>query len=132
MIRTRIVEAYADSLGKINERELGWCLMGEVPVEKKAPPPPGPNMPTPMVLKVNGENCFVIGHSWDISTKVIVPANLEAQTEASALPDAILVLIVQKIPAAPSGLVRAPAAALDQLDRLPGLGGGKLVNGRAN
>ena len=130
MIRTRIVEARAGKIaGHIEEIELGWCLLAEVPVEKKQPAPPMPGMPppAPLVCKVNGRNCFIIGHSWDIETKPIAAGNLEAQTEASALPDAILILIVQEIPVAPSGLVKAPAAALEQLDQM---GGRRLANGR--
>lgn len=130
MIRTRIVEAYADSLGKIAERELGWCLLGEVPVEKKAPTAskPGDPPPSPFAIKVNGDNVFVIGHSWDINTKPIPTGdpNLERLTHPENLPDAILVLIVQKIPAAPSSLVRAPAVALEQLGKV------MPVSGRAN
>ena len=132
MIRTRIVEARAGKIaGHIEEVELGWCLLAEVPVEKKQPAPPMPGMPppTPLVCKVNGRNCFIIGHSWDIETKAIgtLGGDLEEITKAYGLPDAILILIVQEIPVAPSGLVKAPAAALDQLDQMGGAR--RLANG---
>ena len=126
MIRTRIVEAYANSIGKIEERELGWCTLAEVPVEKKRPGAGEPAV-NPLVIKVNGENVFVIGHSWDVVTKAVDSApgtpTFEGLTAATGLPDAILVLIVQKIPvASKSGLVRADATAMKEVERLVPLG----------
>lgn len=113
MIRTRVVEAVMGPT-KVEEVELGWCLMAEVPVEKKTPqaPLPGQPPPMPMAIKVNGTNYFVIGHSWEIKT---------SDTVVSAH-DATLVLIVQKIDMSPSGLVKAPAVALKQLDQMTGGG----------
>lgn len=113
MIRTRIVEVFADpTFGRIQERDLGWCLMPEVPIEKKQPPAPMPGKPgpPPFALKVNEVNYFVVGHSWDVTTAATL-------VEAKAL-DAVLVLIVQKVPVAPSGLVTAPANAMDQVKAL--------------
>ena len=131
MIKTRIVEAYADNLGKINERELGWCVLPEVPIEKKQPtqPPPGQPLPTPMAIKVNGTNYVIIGHSWDIVTKM---AGLGVEGGCTLTEDqmgeSVLVIIVQAVPVNPmSGLVKAPASALDMLDRRgPVVGGKKL------
>jgi hypothetical protein len=126
MIRTRIVEAYVNSIGQLEERELGWCTLAEVPVEKKRPGA-GEPAPSPLVIKVNGENVFVIGHSWDVVAKTVDAAPgshvFEGATAATALPDAILVLIIQKIPvAAKSGLVRADASAMKEVERRVPLG----------
>lgn len=91
MIRTKIVEMSATATG-IAETELGYCLMGEVPVEKRGvQPKQGDDLPPPTVVKINGANFFVIGHTWDIVTE----ASSEPETEAT------LVLIVQRVPAAP-------------------------------
>lgn len=117
MIETLIIEAHVNNLGKIEERELGWCMMPEVPVEKKPPPQPKPVVfggepelpPMPLTVKVNDETYFIIGHSWDIKTS---PKLDEASPPT-------LMLIVQKVEIKASGtLVRAGAETLGQLDRI--------------
>jgi len=105
MIKTRIVEV-AQVNGQTVETELGYTLLAEVPIEKKAPPVPkdGELPPSPLVVRVNGEPFFVIGHTWDMT----------ASREISRAEAATLVLIVQKLPSAPS-IVRAPSGTLDKL-----------------
>ena len=122
MIRTRIVEAFVNAGGLVDERELGWCLLAEVPVEKRQPREGEPPAQA-LVVKVNGANCLVIGHSWDINTKTVAAdAVLDSNVAHDQLPDAILVLIVQRIEAKPSTIIKAPAAALGRLDAMSGLG----------
>lgn len=122
MIRTRVVEAAVDNLGKVTEKEIGWCALAEVPVEKKAPQPvrPGEAPVQPMAIKVNGANYFVIGHSWDIST---VTMTIGTDAKGNLLvpespPEATLILIVQKIEVSTGGIVKAPASAMRQVEAL--------------
>ena len=86
MIRTRIVELIPTETIAI-ERELGFCLFPEIPVEKKAPP----KDPTeaPLTVKVNGKDYFIISHTWDIS----------AVRNGHDASDATLVLLVMAISA---------------------------------
>ena len=114
MIRTHIFEALLLESGKIEEIELGWVNLPEVPVEKRPPQPPkqGEMPPQPMVIKINGANYFIIGHTWDLK---ISP---DEAGEPMAGSEATLVLVVQKVPEMPSGLVRAGAETMSQIERL--------------
>lgn len=113
MIRTHIFEAILGEGNRIEEKPLGWVNMPTVPVEKR-PPVARPGEPPiqPMIVKINSVNYFIIGHTWDIT---ISP---EDKNSPMADSDATLVLVVQKVPEMPSGLVRAGADALDQIERL--------------
>lgn len=113
MIRTLIVEAVAKD-GKIEEVNLGWCEMPEVPVEKKAPQPPEPGKlpPQPPVIKINGQPFFVIGHTWDLKPTAADQDGPKADAQTT------MVLIVQRVPQMPGGLVRADANTMGQLERM--------------
>lgn len=112
MITTRIVEMFANNIGGIEEKVLGWTQLPSLPVEPKPVnrARAGEEPPQPMVVKVNGANHFVIGHSWDIET-----SGTPGQGES------VLILIVQKVAVAPT-LVKAPASTLQQLGAAGGLG----------
>lgn len=112
MITAHVIEAYVDNLGKIAEKDLGWTLVPEAPIEKRPVPAAKPGEPPPPVtaVKVNGADYLIIGFSWDIKT---------AQTLVENLPESCLILIVQRI-APPSPIVKADAGVLKQLDSLSG------------
>jgi len=118
VIKTKIVEIFAIDANQTGERELGWAMLPESPIEKKVQGPDASGkLPQPLLVKVNDENYAIVGHSWNIKTK---PFATQAEP-------AELVLIVQKIPP-PSSLVKAPATALSELDRVLGPKGGRAAN----
>jgi hypothetical protein len=114
MIRTRIVEAVLKGPGQIEETDLGWTTLPEVPIEKKAPQPPKQGeIPTqPLTIKIDGTAFFIIGHTWDLKLSKPEAGAPMADSEAT------LVLVVQRVPPMPSGLVRAGADAMGQLERI--------------
>lgn len=118
MFTTKVIEA-RNVEGRIEEIELGWCLLPEVPVEKRPPVQrPGEPPVQPLLIKIAGEAFWIIGHTWDI---VLTPST---ENGPKADSQSTLILVVQKVPAMPSGLVRADAGALDHLDRLGARPGG--------
>lgn len=120
MFKTKIVEARPRE-GQIEEVELGWVNLPEVPIEKRPPQPAeaGKPQPAPMVIKIGGEAFWIIGHTWDL---LLTPSTQDGPKVDS---EATLVLVVQKVPPMPSGLVRADAGAMDQLERLMPPPGGR-------
>lgn len=102
MITTKIVEVEMNADGGLDEKELGWCELPEVPIEKRAPQPSkdGEPAPNPMIIKIDGERYFVIGHTWDIALVRLFGQRLEP---------AKLVLIVQKMLPAPAAAIHVPA-----------------------
>lgn len=108
MIKTRFVEVRAVE-GQMQEIDIGWATLPEVPVEKKSPvAAPGQQTP-PLVIKIGGNPFFIIGHTWDLTLTPSTENGPKADSET------VLVLVVQAVPPMPSGLVRADASALDQI-----------------
>jgi hypothetical protein len=139
VIRTRVIEVKVGSLGKIEETELGWCLMAEVPVEKKPPShrPMGQPPATPLSVRVNDTPYFVVGHSWELTTRASAtlpdkarPDGTRAPPAAGLLPDAVLILLVQRIEVVGGGgIVKASANAMDQVKALVPEPGAKMNGG---
>lgn len=118
MIKTKIYEAFANGIGKIEERLIGWTLLPEVPVAK-GPIQFDPQlpMPQPPIIQISGRPWLLLGHSWDVQSV--------AQDEVNAVP-AVLILVVQIIPQTSSGLVMAGPDAMGQVKRMvPEPGAGK-------
>ena len=114
MIKTHVFEIYADFDGKVNERDLGWCMMPEIPIDKKVPQENDPPA-VPRFIKINGERYGIAGFSFELQ---LVPPDA---VNVRNIPTADLILFVQKVvvnQSAPRGpaLVRAPGHALKELE----------------
>lgn len=103
MIRTQIVEVSANGDETV-ETTLGYTTLPEVPIEKKAPvaAKDGETPPQPLVIRVNGDGFWIVGHSWDVSTSA----------DLNAVAAATLVLIVQRIPVKSSIIQPTPKPTL--------------------
>ena len=118
MIKTHVFEIYADFDGKVNERDLGWCMMPEIPIDKKVPQENDPPA-VPRFIKINGERYGIAGFSFEL--QLSQDANAYIPGEVRNIPTADLILFVQKVvvnQSAPRGpaLVRAPGHALKELE----------------
>ena len=119
MFNTKIVEARVVN-GQIEEVDLGWCQLPEVPVEKRPPVQRQGEPPIqPLVIKINGQPFFVIGHTWDLTLSSAESNGPKADAQSN------LILVVQAVPPMPSNLVRADASTMDQLERLVPPPGGR-------
>ena len=107
MVNTRIVEVRNND-GQTEEIELGFCTFPEVPVEKRSPLAAKPDdAPQPLVIRVNDVPMFVIGHTWEVTTRT-----------GGEIDEATFVLIVQKIPARPAIITADTMDAMDKLRHL--------------
>lgn len=111
MIRTFVNEV--DQVG--NEKPLGWCLFGQVPISMPpqipgAPPEAQPQA-SPILYMIGGKMYFILGYRWQSDTLCGQGQNIAEDC------DAYLFLVVKEVRQAKTipALVRADAGALGRL-----------------
>lgn len=117
MLKTRIIEVLPQPAPfPPKENVLGYTILGEAAMKREVPVPDAKgNMPPPLLIRIGSKQFFVIGYTWDIP-------ELGDEYDPS---EAIYVMIVQAVPEMPSGLVRADAGTMSQIEKVVPLPGSK-------